>query len=157
MALFRLLDSILRAEVEHHETKYRKDLCDRYPAKVAASGPDEIVRVPQEVVAVEGSKWRDQVTAHRKIAKSNAVSRANKATRLENSLQLEFKPSMRLEKANFYPIRQAGGSQIYENSFGMCVCVCWGGSTMHFFAFPCFFWTGVCETLSRGLIHMDLC
>ena len=45
---------------------------------MALIGPDEVARVVQEVMAVEGSKGsklRDQVTSQTKIAKSNVVSR----------------------------------------------------------------------------------
>ena len=113
LALIRLLDGNVRAEVEHHDSKYKKDLRDRYPANVASSGSDEIVRVVQDLMAVEGSKWCDQVTAQPKNAKTNVGSRVEKTFCFENSLQLEFQPAMRLETAFFYPIRQARGPPIY--------------------------------------------
>ena len=61
-------------------------------------------------MAVEGSKWCDQVTSQTKMAKTNVESRVEEASRFENSLQLEFKPEIRLQTANFYSTRhQTGG------------------------------------------------
>jgi len=44
MVLFRPLDGNACAEVEHHNTRYKKDLCKRYKDNVTASGPDDIAR-----------------------------------------------------------------------------------------------------------------
>jgi len=45
MVLFRPLDGNVSAEVEYHNTRYKKDLCKRYQDNVTASGPKDIARV----------------------------------------------------------------------------------------------------------------
>ena len=95
---------------------------------MAPSGLDEVARVVQEVMAVEGSKGSKlQVTSQMKIAKSNAVSGMDEAFPFENNLQLEFKPEMRFETVNFFPTRYnplpIRGPSDLRNQF-RCVCVC---------------------------------
>jgi len=63
MILFCPLDGNVSAEVEHHNTMYKKDLCKMYQDNVTASGPDDIARVMQNIMGVENSKWREAVTA----------------------------------------------------------------------------------------------
>jgi len=45
MVLFRPLDGNVCAEVQHHNTRYKEDLCKRCQDNVTASGPNDIARV----------------------------------------------------------------------------------------------------------------
>jgi len=109
MVLFRPLDGDVRAEVEHHNTRYKKDLCERYQDNVTASGPDEIACAVKKVMGVEDSKWCEAMTAQTKTAKTNVESRVQEKTRFENTLQLDFKASMRLTTSNLPPNHASKG------------------------------------------------
>jgi len=160
MALFRLLDGNVRAEVEHHNTRYKKDLCKRYQDNVTASGLDEIARVVKKVMGLEDSKWREAVTAQTKAAKTNVGSRVQEMTRFENTLQLDFQASMRLTTCNFYPTMSGKGLCVYADSSGMFVCVYWGGSIMYVLTLPVRFRTCVSSRYSLEVrfkwIHYDI-
>jgi len=141
MVLFRPLDGNVGAEVEHHNTGYKKYLCKRYQDTVTASGPDQIARAVKKVMGVEDSKWREAVTAQTKPAKKNAGSRVKEMTRFENTLQLDFKASMRLTTWDYYPSMPGKGARVYTDSSGMFVCVYCGGSMMYVLTLPAWFWT----------------
>ena len=74
LVLFRPLDGNVRAEVEHHNTRYTKDLCQRYQDNLTASGPDEIARAVREVMGEEDSKWREAVHAQTQVSRTNVRS-----------------------------------------------------------------------------------
>ena len=99
MVLFRPLDGNVCAEVEHHNTRYKKDLLKRYKDKVTASGPND-ARVMQKVKGVEDSKWREAVTAQTIMAKTNVGARVQEMGSHANELQLDFTASMRFSTPN---------------------------------------------------------
>jgi len=57
VVLFRPLEGNVCAEVEHHNTRYEKDLCKRCKDNVTVRGPDDIARAVKQVMGVENSKW----------------------------------------------------------------------------------------------------
>ena len=77
LVLFRPLDGNVRAEVEHHNTRYTKDLCQRYQDNFTASGPDEIARAVTKVMGEEDSKWREAVHAQTQLSKTNVEARVD--------------------------------------------------------------------------------
>jgi len=164
IALFRPLDGNTPAEVEHHNTRYERDLCDVFTTEVAPSGPDEVAAVVHKVMVGEGSKWHEEVTSQVKAAKKNMESQVEEAGRCVNHLQLRFNADLRLLTHNFYPTRPQPdsakqGPQILRQQF-RCLCVCLlGWSMIRVCTFPCdvlYFLAGVLETLSSDLFHMNL-
>ena len=127
MVLFRPLDGNVRAEVEHHNTRYTKDLCKRYQDNLTASGPDEIARAVREVMGEEDSKWREAVHAQTQVSRTNVQERVAKMEQWENEVQADFTASMRLTTRNYYEL----DGPVWEDSSGMFVFVYWGLSLMY--------------------------
>jgi len=130
MVLFRPLDSNVCEEVEHHNTRYEKDLCKRYKDNMTASGPDDIARAVKQVMGVEDSKWREAVTAQTIMAKTNVGARVQEMSSHANELQLDFTVSMRFSTPKYYKTVSGFGDRGYADSSGMFVCVYGGGSVI---------------------------
>jgi len=137
LVLFRPLDGNVRAEVEHHNTRYTKDLCKRYQDNLTASGPDEIARAVREVMGEEDSKWREAVHAQTQVSRTNVQERVAKMEQWENEVQADFTASMRLTTRNYYEL----DGPVWEDSSGMFVFVYWGLSLMYVLILPVSFLT----------------
>ena len=153
LVLFHPLDGNVRAEVGHHNTRYTKDLCQRYQDNFTASGPDEIARAVTKVMGEEDSKWREAVHAQTQLSRTNVEARVDKMQPWENEVQTDFKASMRFTTRNYYPKLD---TDVKADSSGMFVLVCWGGSVMYVLILPVSFLTvSLLEPQSRGPIQMN--
>jgi len=94
MVLFRPMDGNVCAEVEHHNTRYEKDLCKRFKDNETASGPNDIARAMQKVMGVEDSKWREAVTTRTINAKTNVGARVQEMSSHANEVQIDFTTSI---------------------------------------------------------------
>jgi len=127
MVLFHPLDGNVCAEVEHHNTRYKKDLCKRYQDNVTASGPNDIARVKKQVMGVEDSKWRETATAQTINVKTHVGERVPEMSSHANEVQLDFSESLRFSTSNYYKTVSRCGDSGYADSSGMFLCVYWGG------------------------------
>jgi len=154
MVLFRPLDGNVCAEVEHHNTRYKKDLLKRYKDNVTASGPNDIARVMQKVESVEDSKWHEAVTAQMINAKTHVGQRVSAMQSHANEVQLDFSESLRFSTPNYYKTMSGCGDSVYADSSSMFVCVYWGRGVIFVENGTCLiFDLGLLETQSRGPIQ----